>query len=51
MYTTVTITATARRGDTSTAVPCYGSGEVANERLRHKDNIGGFSPLGTHALF
>ena len=37
-------TARARRGDTSTAVPCYGSGEVANEGLRHKETIGGLSP-------
>jgi len=47
---TVTITARARRGDTSTAVPCYGSGEVANEGLRHKDNRWAF-PLGTHPFF
>jgi hypothetical protein len=47
---TVTITARARRGDTSTAVPCYGSGEVANEGLRHKDNRSAF-PLGTRIHF
>ena len=47
---TFTITARARRGDTSTAVPCYGSGEVANEGLRHRDNRWAF-PLGTRIHF
>lgn len=50
--TTVTITARACcRGHTSTAVPCYGSEEVANEGLRHKDNRWAFPRITIVFLF
>uniref|UniRef100_A0A804M2L4 Uncharacterized protein n=1 Tax=Zea mays TaxID=4577 RepID=A0A804M2L4_MAIZE len=48
----VTITARACcRGHTSTAVPCYGSEEVANEGLRHKDNRWAFPRITIVFLF